>query len=196
MSICALHGLVPHMSQATTSLWKTPGKGVWGKSRVKVPWNQTDKEVLVNQPDVVVVDREQKVDVAVIATLKRRSKRKLQYQEQLDWIQEYREIAQWNCSMILICILTLVSVSGSLLHFETRDFLVNYKMNNRCIRWITRVRMINKLFAQGLQGLRVSFNWSVLRLISLNVLLIYTCTSAKLKSSTKEIRGIPSLVKT
>ncbi|KAF7666275.1 hypothetical protein LDENG_00113730, partial [Lucifuga dentata] len=50
------------------------GRKVAENNRAKVPWDfkfQTDKQLLANQPDVVVVDKEQKravvIDVAVPA---------------------------------------------------------------------------------------------------------------------------------
>ncbi|KAF7647953.1 hypothetical protein LDENG_00164190, partial [Lucifuga dentata] len=66
--ICAKYGL-----EVPKSKWETPPKVV-ENGRAKVLWEfkfQTDKLLLANQPDMVVVDKEQKkavvIDVAVPA---------------------------------------------------------------------------------------------------------------------------------
>ncbi|KAF7663723.1 hypothetical protein LDENG_00203700, partial [Lucifuga dentata] len=67
-NICAKYGL-----EVPKSKWETPPKVV-ENSRAKVLWDfkfQTDKQLLANQPDMVVVDKEQKravvIDMAVPA---------------------------------------------------------------------------------------------------------------------------------
>ncbi|KAF7655390.1 hypothetical protein LDENG_00056830 [Lucifuga dentata] len=71
-NICAEYGL-----EVPKSKWETPSKVV-ENSRAKVLWDfkfQTDKQLLANQPDMVVVDKEQKrvivTDVAVPADSRR-----------------------------------------------------------------------------------------------------------------------------
>ncbi|KAF7664173.1 hypothetical protein LDENG_00185720 [Lucifuga dentata] len=67
-NICAEYGL-----EVPKAKWETPPKVV-ENGRARVLWDfkfQTDKQVLANQPDTVVVDKEQKraivIDVAVPA---------------------------------------------------------------------------------------------------------------------------------
>ncbi|KAF7641260.1 hypothetical protein LDENG_00287520 [Lucifuga dentata] len=67
-NICAKYGL-----EVLKSKWETPPKVV-ENSRAKVLWDfkfQTDQQLLANQPDMVVVDKEQKralvIDVVVPA---------------------------------------------------------------------------------------------------------------------------------
>ncbi|KAF7654704.1 hypothetical protein LDENG_00066000, partial [Lucifuga dentata] len=80
-NICAEYGL-----EVPKSKWKTPPKVV-ENSRAKVLWDfkvQTDKQLLANQPDMVVVDKEQKravvIDVAVPAdsNIKKKGHKKIE----------------------------------------------------------------------------------------------------------------------
>ncbi|KAF7648062.1 hypothetical protein LDENG_00162600 [Lucifuga dentata] len=91
-NICAVYGL-----EVPKSKWETPPKVV-ENSRAKVLWDfkfQTDKQLLANQPDMVVVDKEQKraivIDVAVPADSnisKKEHEKTEKYQglkEELEW---------------------------------------------------------------------------------------------------------------
>ncbi|KAF7665893.1 hypothetical protein LDENG_00129980 [Lucifuga dentata] len=91
--ICAEYGL-----EVPKSKWETPPTVV-ENGRAKVLWDfkfQTDKQLLANQPDMVVVDKEQKraivIDVAVPADSNIRKKE----HEKIEKYQGPKEELEWT----------------------------------------------------------------------------------------------------